>query len=73
MSGCYFFLLNVIGIGLSPSITAVITNYGFKDELMLVNSVSVMAVCSSILAAFILWRGLKPYREESAIRVDLSE
>ncbi len=40
---------------------------------MLVNSVSVMAVCSSVLAAFILWRGLKPYREESAIRVDLSE
>ena len=73
VSGCYFFLLNVIGIGLSPSITAVITNYVFKDELMLVNSVSIMAVCSSILAAFILWRGLKPYKEESAIRVDLSE
>ena len=73
VSGCYFFLLNVIGIGLSPSITAVITNYGFKDELMLVNSVSLMVVASSILAALILWLGLKPYREESAIRVDLSE
>ena len=73
VSGCYFFLLNVIGIGLSPSITAVITNYGFKDELMLVNSVSLMVVGSSVLAALILWLGLRPYREESAIRVDLSE
>ena len=73
VSGCYFFLLNVIGIGLSPSITAVITNYGFKDELMLVNSVSLMVVGSSVLAALILWFGLRPYRKESAIRVDLSE
>jgi len=73
VSGCYFFLLNVIGIGLSPSITAVITNYGFKDELMLVNSVSLMVVGSSVLAALILWLGLRPYRKESAIRVDLSE
>ena len=72
VSGCYFFLLNVIGIGLSPSLTAVMTDYVFKDELMLVNSVSVMAVGSSVLAAAILWRGLKPYREESALRVDLS-
>ena len=72
VSGCYFFLLNVIGIGLSPSLTAVMTDFVFKDELMLVNSVSVMAVGSSVLAAAILWRGLKPYREESALRVDLS-
>ena len=72
MSGCYFFLLNAIGIGLSPSITAVLTNYVFQDELKLVNSVSLMAVSSSILAALILWRGLKPYRVEAAIRVDLS-
>ena len=72
VSGCYFFLLNAIGIGLSPSITAVLTDYVFQDELKLVNSVSVMTVSSSILAALILWRGLKPYRVEAAIRVDLS-
>ena len=72
VSGCYFFLLNVIGIGLSPSITAVLTNYVFQDELKLVNSVSLMAVSSSILAALILWRGLKSYRTEVAVRIDLS-
>jgi MFS family permease len=68
-SGFYFFLLNFIGIGLSPSLTAMLTNFVFQDESMLIHSVSVMVSGSGLLAAIVLWYGRPYYRSEAAVRM----
>ena len=67
-SAIYLFFLNLIGIGLGPTFTALITDYVFKDEAAVGSSIAVMATAAGLIAAIILWRGLKPFREEAALQ-----
>ena len=62
----YLFFVNFVGIGLGPTITALITDYVFKDEDAVGFSIAIMVAGSGLVAAIILWRGLEQFREEVA-------
>ena len=66
VSAFYLFLLNLIALGLGPTMTALITDYVFGYEKAVGHSIAVIAVISGVLSAFILWLGLKPFRGEVA-------
>jgi len=66
VSAFYLFFLNLIGIGLGPTITALITDYVFNNDQAVGFSLAIMAGCSGLLAALLLGIGLKPFRAEVA-------
>jgi MFS family permease len=66
VSALYLFVLNLLGIGFGPTITALITDYGFGDDQALGYSLGIMASVAGLLAAIVLWLGLKPFRAEVA-------
>ena len=66
VSAFYLFFLNFIGIGLGPTITALITDHVFNNDQAVGFSLAIMAGCSGLLAALLLGIGLKPFRAEVA-------
>jgi hypothetical protein len=48
------------------ALVAVLTNYVFQDESMLRYSIFVINLTLGPLAAYIFWRGVKPYGEAFA-------
>ena len=65
-SAIYLFFVNLVGIGLGPTLTALITDYVFRDESAVGFSIAAMAAGFGLIAAIILWRGLEPFRVEVA-------
>ena len=59
----YLFPVNLIGIGLGPSLVAFITDYGFGDTDALRYSMAIVAGVAALLAALILSAGIKPFRD----------
>ena len=57
----YLFPVNLIGIGFGPSLVAVLTDYAFGDPNDLRYSMAIICMCASILAAVILYLGLRPF------------
>ncbi len=66
VSALYLFFLNLIGIGLGPTLTALITDFVFGYDEAVGLSIAVIAVTSGLLGALVLWLGLKPFRAEAA-------
>jgi MFS family permease len=66
VTALFLFLFTLVGGGISPTLVAVLTNYVFHDESMLRYSIFVINVTLGPLAAFIFWRGVKPYGEAFA-------
>jgi MFS family permease len=62
VSASYLFVNNLLGIGLGPLCTALVTDYVFRDELALPKSLAVVAGASAALAAVLLHYGRGPYR-----------
>ncbi len=62
ISAVYLFFVNIIGIGLGPTLIALITDYGFGDDLMLRYSMSIVAGTAGLLALLILVLGLPHFR-----------
>jgi len=60
-SAVYLFILNLIGLGLGPSAVAMCTQYLFKRDAAVNYSLLVVSVTASLLAALLLWNGLKPF------------
>ncbi|MBZ5610958.1 MAG: MFS transporter [Acidobacteriia bacterium] len=60
-SAVYLFILNLIGLGLGPTAVAFCTQYVFGRDNAVNYSLLVVAVTASILAAALLWSGLKPF------------
>jgi MFS family permease len=58
----YLFVINLIGLGLGPTAVALVTDYLFRDENALHLSLLVVGPAAHLLAATLLWAGLKPYR-----------
>lgn len=67
MTAVYFFIANLIGLGLGPTAVAAITDYVFRDPLALGWSIAVLAGVAGPLSALALFSGLRPYRS-SAMR-----
>lgn len=62
----YFFLANIFGVGLGPTIVAAITDYVYRDEMAVGYSLATAIAIITPLVAVILWLGLAPYRESLA-------
>ncbi len=58
------FIVNILGMGLGPMVVALITDYGFGDDMALRYSMSIVGAVFAPLAALIFWSGLKSYRIE---------
>lgn len=58
----YLFATNLIGLGMGPTVVALITDFGFGDPGMLRYSLAIFAVAIAILAILCLWWGIGPYR-----------
>ena len=59
----FYFVLNLMGLGLGPTTVAVFTDYVFRDEMALRYSLAIFSVIVGTVAFVSLWLGLKPFRE----------
>ncbi|MBF8269599.1 MAG: MFS transporter [Gammaproteobacteria bacterium] len=57
----FYFILNIMGLGLGPLFVASFTDYVFKDPLYLRYSLAVFTIIVGVSAFVILWAGRKPY------------
>jgi MFS family permease len=57
----YFFVANLVGLGMGPTAVAALTEHGFGEETALRYSLCVVAACVLPLSALVLWRGLRPF------------
>ena len=61
-SAIYLFVINLIGLGLGPTVVATLTQDVFHDKNAVHLSLLVAGVSAHLCAAVLLWRGLKHYR-----------
>lgn len=61
----YLFGTNLLGLGIGPTIVAVITDYGFGDPGALRYSLAIFAVVVALLAILTLAIGVAPYRRHA--------
>ena len=59
----YLFPVNLIGIGLGPTVVALITERGFKNPADLKYSMAIVGCAAAVLAAGILSAGIRPFSE----------
>jgi MFS family permease len=62
-SSIFLFILNLIGIGLGPTLVAIFTDYLFKDESMIRYSISLLYFIGGGISLVLIFMVLKPYRE----------
>jgi MFS family permease len=62
----YFFVANIFGVGLGPTLVAMITDYVYHDEMAIGYSLATATAVITPIVALILWLGLRPYRESLA-------
>ena len=58
----YLFVINLVGIGLGPTIVAALTERVFHDPRAVHLSLLIVGAVSYVLAIALLWAGLRPYR-----------
>lgn len=63
----YFFVANLIGFGLGPTIIAAITDFVFVDDAALRYSMSIVAAVALPLSFVMLTLGLGPFRRSMAV------
>jgi MFS family permease len=63
----YLFAVNLIGLGIGPTIVAVITDYGFGDPAAVRYSLSIFAVVISASAVLCIAAGLTAYRARAKV------
>lgn len=73
MTAIYFFVANLIGLGLGPTAIALITDYGFGDQQALGGSIAVLAAVAGPLSSVILAGGLAHYRHSARRLARLTE
>lgn len=66
ISAIYLFTVNLIGIGLGPTIVAVFTDYVFKSEASVGYSLAIVGFLAPLTSAFILFLGLKPFNKTAS-------
>jgi MFS family permease len=68
----YFFIINFLGLGLGPTLIAVVTDYVFKYDNAIYLSLSIVCGATLVLSAALLAFGLKPYRRSLEIAAERS-
>lgn len=61
VTALYFFVANLVGLGLGPMVVAGIGDFVFRDEAALRYALSIVAALALPLSGLILWTGLKPF------------
>lgn len=67
VSAVALFINNLLGIGLGPTLVALITDYGFGDDMALRYSIAIVAIVFASMGALTFWFGLKYYQAEMAL------
>jgi hypothetical protein len=62
-SAIYLFVVNLIGLGLGPTAVAMTTDYIFQDDNAVRYSLLLVATLAHIVAALLLWAGIKPFQQ----------
>jgi MFS family permease len=62
VSAMYLFVVNIIGLGLGPTIIALLTDRVFHNDNMLRYSLVIAATGAYLVSALLWWLGLKPFR-----------
>jgi MFS family permease len=60
-SALYLFVINLIGMGLGPTLVAALTEDVFHDQKAVGYSLLIVGVVAHLGGAVLLWLGLKPY------------
>lgn len=58
----YLFVINLIGMGLGPTVVALLTDHVFEDKNAVHHSLLIVGAVTHILASILLWLGLGSYR-----------
>ncbi|HKE04986.1 MAG TPA: MFS transporter, partial [Blastocatellia bacterium] len=61
-SAIYLFAINLLGLGVGPSAVAIFTDYVFHNDMSVRYSLLIVATSAHLIAAVLLWIGLKSYR-----------
>lgn len=69
-SALFLFVINLAGIGLSGTIVALITDYGFGDDMRLHHSMAIVGGSGALLACLVLWWAAGHYRRSNEALVD---
>lgn len=67
VSALYLFCGNLIGLGLGPTVIALVTDYGFGYDEALRYSMAIVGGVAALLAALLLTAGLKPFRARAEL------
>jgi MFS family permease len=59
----YFFFLNLAGIGLGPTVVALITDQVFGNDLAVRYSLAIVAAIMAPVSALLLWKGRRSYKD----------
>ncbi|MBK9708111.1 MAG: MFS transporter [Acidobacteria bacterium] len=62
-SAIYLFVINLIGLGIGPTAVAMTTDYVFHDDNAVRYSIMIVTTIAHVVAALLLWAGLRPFRE----------
>lgn len=62
MTAVYFFIANLVGLGLGPSAVALLTDYGFGDPAALGASLAVLCLVAGPPGALLILASLRHYR-----------
>lgn len=62
-SSIFLFILNIIGLGMGPTMVALFTDFVFHDEKAIKDSLSLMYLIAGILGFVCLYAALKPYQK----------
>jgi MFS family permease len=66
VTALYLFVFSVIGGGIGPTFIALFTDFLMRDEQLLRYALSVSALIMMPIAAWIMWKGVKPYGQAIA-------
>lgn len=68
VSALYLFVINLLGIGIGPTVPALFTDFLFQDEARLGSSLILTAALTGIPAAWLLWKARPRYLAEASQR-----
>jgi hypothetical protein len=61
VSALFLLVVNLVGLGLGPTVVALTTDYVFRDDAAIRFSLLAVATVAHLAAAALLWLGLKPF------------
>ena len=61
ISAVYLFVVNLTGIGMGATVTALVTDFVFADDMKLHISMAMVGAMGAVVSSLILWLAIKPF------------